>query len=101
MTSLAEYIIKQCPNLNLSGLMTIGAYDRDPSTTNPDFVSLVECKERLCNELNLEWESIELSMGMSSDFEQAIELGSTNIRVGKHDIRFSSYETLITHLIVP
>ena len=52
--------------------MTIGAYDRDPSTENPDFVALVECKKRLCSELNMNWDQVELSMGMSSDFEQAV-----------------------------
>ena len=33
-------------------------------------------------ELQLEPENIELSMGMSNDFEEAIQMGSTNIRVG-------------------
>lgn len=55
--------------------MTIGAYDRDPSTENPDFVALVECKKQLCAELGLEWNSVELSMGMSSDYEQAVRSG--------------------------
>lgn len=52
--------------------MTIGAYDRDPSTENPDFVALVECKRKLCDQLKLPWDRIELSMGMSSDYEQAV-----------------------------
>ena len=33
-------------------------------------------------DLGVPVESLELSMGMSGDFEQAIEMGSTNIRVG-------------------
>ena len=72
VTPLAEHILEKCPNLKFAGLMTIGAYDRDPSTENPDFVALVECKKRLCSELNMNWDQVELSMGMSSDFEQAV-----------------------------
>ncbi len=44
--------------------------------------SLVETRRKLCQELSLGVEEVELSMGMSSDFEQAIAAGSTNVRVG-------------------
>ncbi|GAA6107057.1 pyridoxal phosphate homeostasis protein isoform X1 [Tachysurus ichikawai] len=39
-------------------------------------------REEVCACLKLPLEHVELSMGMSTDFEHAIEVGSTNIRVG-------------------
>ncbi|RUS23365.1 hypothetical protein BC937DRAFT_93309 [Endogone sp. FLAS-F59071] len=61
--------------------MTIGAPDRAATEEpNPDFVCLNECRKRVEEILTLQ--SLELSMGMSDDFEEALKLGSTNIRVG-------------------
>lgn len=81
--SVARYILKQCPNLQLLGLMTIGKIGHDYSAgPNSDFECLVETRSKLCRELGLGVEEVELSMGMSSDFEQAIGAGSTNVRVG-------------------
>ena len=36
----------------------------------------------MATELGVNKDDLELSMGMSGDFEQAIEMGSTNVRVG-------------------
>jgi len=81
--ALSKHIIENCPNLELSGLMTIGAYDYDVTLgPNPDFLRLVECHKEVCNTLGLQPETFELSMGMSSDYQHAIELGSTNVRIG-------------------
>lgn len=83
VTWLVKHIIDQCPSLEMCGLMTIGAYDYDCSLgPNPDFLELTECRKRTCEVLEIPLESLELSMGMSSDFEHAIELGSTNVRIG-------------------
>ncbi|KAL6196288.1 hypothetical protein ACLB2K_031903 [Fragaria x ananassa] len=43
---------------------------------------LSKCRTEVCKELGMAEENFELSMGMSGDFEQAIEMGSTNVRVG-------------------
>ena len=59
--------------------MTIGKYGGDATL---DFESLVQCREDVCAALNLSTDAMELSMGMSSDFDLAISLGSTNVRVG-------------------
>lgn len=79
--NLVKFIIEKCPNLKLIGLMTIGSTESSHKEgKNPDFETLVECKymiEKDFKDLNLE-----LSMGMSSDYLQAIEQGSTNVRVG-------------------
>ncbi|TLS30680.1 hypothetical protein PpBr36_03162 [Pyricularia pennisetigena] len=75
----------ECPNLRLLGLMTIGAIARSrattPETENEDFVCLREQRDLVAKELALEGE-LELSMGMSDDFEGAISMGSHEVRIG-------------------
>ncbi|XP_050369673.1 uncharacterized protein LOC126787809 [Argentina anserina] len=77
---LAKHIKLQCPNLVLSGLMTIGM--RNYTSTPVNFRMLSRCRTEVCKELGMAEENFELSMGMSGDFEQSIEMGSTNVRVG-------------------
>jgi pyridoxal phosphate enzyme (YggS family) len=77
--SVASHIQTHCPKLSLEGVMTIGAFDRDPSLPNPDFIALTQVAQTLTQTLG---KPMELSMGMSGDFEQAIQAGSTNVRVG-------------------
>ncbi|XP_011298871.1 proline synthase co-transcribed bacterial homolog protein [Fopius arisanus] len=82
-SALVKYVLENCKNLNFMGVMTIGAYGYDPATgPNPDFLSLIKCRESICRELGLDKSKVELSMGMSTDYEHAIELGSSNVRVG-------------------
>lgn len=53
--------------------MTIGAYGYDPANgPNPDFVTLKSCRDDICKELNLSKDDVELSMGMSTDYEHAV-----------------------------
>ncbi|XP_013782189.1 pyridoxal phosphate homeostasis protein-like [Limulus polyphemus] len=83
VSSLVNHIMDKCQNLEFTGLMTIGAFDHDVSSgPNPDFQRLVKCKQDTCSHLGLDVNKVELSMGMSGDFEHAIEVGSTNVRVG-------------------
>ncbi|CDS12723.1 hypothetical protein LRAMOSA04908 [Lichtheimia ramosa] len=79
--NVCKHIVENCPQLLLSGLMTIGMFGRDPSQENPDFQCLVECKKQV--EQVLPGQSLELSMGMSEDYIQALKAGSTNVRVGR------------------
>jgi uncharacterized pyridoxal phosphate-containing UPF0001 family protein len=44
--------------------------------------TLANCRKEVCKELDIPEHECELSMGMSGDFELAIEMGSTNVRVG-------------------
>lgn len=66
--------------------MTIGAIARSKATTpeneNEDFQVLREQRDLVEQELGLENGSLELSMGMSEDFEGAIVMGSGEVRVG-------------------
>jgi PLP dependent protein len=69
------------PALDLRGLMTIGRLVEDPELARPTFRALRELSVRL----RATWPQLgpALSMGMSDDFEVAIEEGSTIIRVGR------------------
>lgn len=86
--ALARFIKEKCPRLKLHGVMTIGAIARSKETTpeneNEDFVCLRETRDRIVADLGLTGSEaeLELSMGMSSDFEGAIALGSDQVRVG-------------------
>lgn len=54
--------------------MTIGVYDNyNPvEGINPDFRTLINCREQVCKEINVGVKDFELSMGMSADFEHAV-----------------------------
>lgn len=84
--ALCQAIIETCPKLHLLGLMTIGAIARSKATTaeteNEDFVALRNQRDIVTKELGLEEGRLELSMGMSEDFEGAITMGSGEVRVG-------------------
>lgn len=54
----------------------------DYSSRPENFQLLAECRLEVCQALGLDEAAVELSMGMSGDFDQAIEMGSTNVRVG-------------------
>ena len=69
------------------GVMTIGALAHSVAKEheaggNPDFLSLLECRRRIAEALEVAPQSLELSMGMSGDFEEAVRMGSTEVRVG-------------------
>jgi pyridoxal phosphate enzyme (YggS family) len=74
--------LKDCPHLVPAGLMTMGPLDPDPETARPCFRRLRELLAEL-RDSGLAPESCTgLSMGMSGDFEVAVEEGSTVVRVG-------------------
>ena len=77
---LAKHIKDECPRLMFRGLMTIGMPDYTSKPEN--FITLKKCRDDVCAALGLDLDACELSMGMSGDFEAAIEMGSTNVRVG-------------------
>lgn len=70
-------------NLHLTGLMTIGALTNEPAVTRRCFRRLRELQDEI-NAAKLPGVNIRhLSMGMTDDFELAIEEGSTLVRVGR------------------
>ncbi|MDD4837118.1 MAG: YggS family pyridoxal phosphate-dependent enzyme [Dethiosulfovibrio sp.] len=69
-----------CPNLEVLGLMTVGPLSDDRSDTARAFESLRLLRDRISIETGLPLR--EPSMGMSGDFDLAIEQGSTVVRIG-------------------
>ena len=72
--------VPRLSHLELRGLMTVPPFTEDPEGSRPYFRRLRELRDRLAIETKMELP--ELSMGMSHDFEVAIEEGSTLVRVG-------------------
>jgi hypothetical protein len=75
---VAEFC-KNSANLKLIGLMTIAPFVDDENVVRNAFINLRNLKEKLTSE---GFEMTELSMGMTGDFEIAIEEGATMIRIG-------------------
>jgi len=69
------------PGIHLTGLMTIAPMAHDPENARPCFARLRRLRDRL--EQASGWPLPELSMGMSDDFDIAVEEGATMIRVGR------------------
>ncbi len=69
------------PNLEILGLMTMAPMTNTPESVRPVFRRLRQLQEFLCQSLPAEWS--ELSMGMTDDFEIAVEEGATILRIGR------------------
>jgi uncharacterized pyridoxal phosphate-containing UPF0001 family protein len=92
LIDLATHILTECPRLRLHGLMTIGALSASTSEggSNPDFDTLKSTRTALVQALKskgvnnapTEEKELELSMGMSADFKEAVKQGSSGVRVG-------------------
>ena len=68
------------PHLELRGLMAVPPFTPDPEDARPYFRRLKEIRDRLADRFGRPFP--ELSMGMSHDFEVAVEEGTTEIRIG-------------------
>lgn len=79
LITLAESVLT-LPNLNLRGLMTIPPFLDDPEQVRPYFRKLRALCDAAAHHLGRHLP--ELSMGMSHDFEVAIEEGATQVRLG-------------------
>ena len=69
-------------NIAVRGLMTIPPYFNAPEKVRPFFAALRELRDRIRKEGIANIEMNELSMGMTGDFEAAIEEGATMVRIG-------------------
>jgi PLP dependent protein len=69
-----------CPHLDVQGVMAVPPFDDDPERSRPYFRELRGIRDRL--EKGLGVALPELSIGMSHDFEVAVEEGSTEVRIG-------------------
>ena len=68
-------IAKECPNINLKGVMSIGAHSDDKEVIKNSFDTTYKIYKQLDG-------ATICSMGMSGDFELAIECGSNMVRLG-------------------
>ena len=74
--------IESCKRLRLIGLMTLPPYFENPDCARPFFKTLRELRDKLKHQGHFGDLPGELSMGMTHDFEIAIEEGATMVRVG-------------------
>ena len=82
---LAQFLagLRQYPNLEVQGLMTLAIFSSDTERVRKCFTLLRELRDQMRAEVPELLGPGELSMGMSGDFETAIEEGSTVVRVGQ------------------
>ena len=76
--------ISECfnlPNISIEGLMTVGPFTVDKEKIRDSFIQLRALRKRV-NQSVIQSDMLELSMGMSGDYEIAVEEGSTMIRLG-------------------
>ncbi len=71
--------IRNLPSIHVGGLMTMGPLSENPEDARPAFRLLRELRDRIRDDgLDI----THLSMGMTNDFEVAIEEGATHLRIG-------------------
>jgi len=75
-------LVRSLPNLTLQGLMIMPPFFDEPERARPFFAGLRDLRNSLTARGLLTADMHELSMGMTGDFEVAVEEGSTLIRIG-------------------
>ena len=75
--------VAQMANLSIRGLMTMAPWYDDPERARPCFAGLRAIRDRIAAENIPNVTMRELSMGMTDDFEVAVEEGSTIVRIGR------------------
>lgn len=81
LSELVEFF-QTCERLNFIGLMILPPFFDDPEATRPFFERLRKIRDDLAMNGAFAYGTGELSMGMSHDFEVAVEEGATIVRVG-------------------
>ena len=80
-TALAS-AVQESHALALRGLMTMAPFSENPEDARPHFHRLRRLRDDVASTLSLEPSTLNLSMGMSQDFEVAIEEGADLVRIG-------------------
>jgi PLP dependent protein len=81
----AIQLVRECallPNIRVKGLMTMPPFFDDPDAARPYFAELRRLSEAVTAQRIAGVEMAELSMGMSGDFEAAVQEGATLVRIG-------------------
>jgi len=74
--------VNGCERLSLTGVMTLPPFFDDPENARPYFRKLAELRDQLAHSGSFGDHRGDLSMGMTNDFEVAIEEGATMVRIG-------------------
>ena len=74
--------VNACERLSLTGVMTLPPFFDDPENARPFFRRLAELRDQLARAGSFGDHRGDLSMGMTNDFEVAIEEGATMVRIG-------------------
>lgn len=82
MHELDLHLWQEIPNIRIKGIMGMGTLTEDQSITRQEFKTLKQYFNQLKATYFLDPEFKEISMGMSGDFQIAIEEGSTMVRIG-------------------
>ena len=77
---LLEHLAAECPRITCEGLMTMAPFSENPEDARPYFRRLRELRDELESALGIGLPR--LSMGMSGDYEVAVEEGATWVRLG-------------------
>ena len=80
---LIAEIMESCPNINIKGLMCIAPFEENPEDASEYFAEV----KKIYDQYDFQY----LSMGMTNDFEVAIEEGSSLIRVGTAIFGYRDY----------
>jgi hypothetical protein len=81
----AIQLVQECailPHIRVKGLMTMPPFFDDPDAARPYFAELRRLAEAVAAQRIAGVEMLELSMGMSGDFEAAVQEGATLVRIG-------------------
>jgi pyridoxal phosphate enzyme (YggS family) len=74
--------IADLKHVQVSGLMTMAPLEADPECSRPTFAGLRALRDEWCKQMPPDHYLVRLSMGMTNDFEVAIEEGATIVRLG-------------------
>jgi len=86
-------IAEQCPNIRIKGLMCIAPFEDDPEDVREYFAEVKQIYDKYVNEKSDRVDFEYLSMGMTHDFEVAVEEGSNLIRVGTAIFGYRDYRS--------
>lgn len=74
--------VDQLPHVAIRGLMSLPPFREDPEDARPYFAELRQLRDSLAQQSLVHGRAEELSMGMSHDYQVAIEEGATMVRIG-------------------
>lgn len=92
---MINYILENCPNIKLRGLMCIAPFEDNPEDVRVFFAQVKEQYDKFAKIQHERSDFKYLSMGMSHDFEVAIAEGSNLIRVGTAIFGARSYNKTV------